>query len=192
MYEKLTLGHEEARKTHTAIINDSSGYTLTLTLNPRYNSLPVDQQYNKFIRQIKKLFVEIEAYYNTVMITCEFTKDYNVHAHLYLTTDVEDIITFEQNFKKEKLKYDVIGRNYKLKHIGGPEYIQDFEALNNYPFKDIERTKKYSETENCLFNPFHYVKRVRNVGSLRSPAVAHSGSINIDKFLEFVNSQKNI
>ena len=189
MYEKFILGADKAREIHTGIINHDCGYTLTLTLNPRYNSLPVHEQYRKFSLEIRKLFNELEAYYKTLMISFEFTKDFNIHAHLYFISEVEDVQTFEQNFKKEKQKYISIGRNYKLKAIGGVNGIQDFECLNDYPFKDIERTTKYSKVENCLFNPFHYVKRVSNIGSLRSPK---SGHINIDKFIQFVNSQKII
>jgi len=184
MYEKYILGDQKARDTHKDIINNPNGYSLTLTLKPRYNSLPVHEQYNKFSLAIRKLFNEMEYFYNVVMMSFEFTKDYNIHAHLYLTTSVEAIETLEQNFKRLRLKYDVIGTNYKLKKI---DLVT--EELLNYPFKDIDRTTKYSKITNCLFNPFHYVKRVSNIGSLRSPNVGH---IDISKFLEFVNSGKII
>jgi len=187
MYEKFTLGHDKAREVHNSIINIDSGYSLTLTLNPRFNSLPVNEQYRKFSKELKELFTEIEAYFNVLMISFEFTKDYNIHAHVYFNTAVEDIQLFEQNFKKQKQKYISIGRNYKLKKI---DEISD--ELKNYPFKDIERTMKYSKLENVLFNPFHYVKRNHNVGSLRSPAVIKSGTIDIMKFINYVNSQNNI
>lgn len=191
MYEKFQLGADKAREVHTSIISDVRGHTLTLTLRPYYNSFPVNEQYRKFSNDIKKLFIEIEAYYNTLMISFEFTKDYNIHAHLYFTTEVEDLQLFEQNFKKCKRKFDSIGINYKLKPIGGLQGIEDFEALNNYPFKDIERTLKYSKLENVLFKPFHYVKRCHNTGSLRSPKAANVGNINIDKFLKFATQERN-
>jgi len=177
MYEKYSLGDQKARDTHKDIVNSGIGYSLTLTLKPRYNSLPVHEQYNKFSLNIRKLFNELENYYKLVMISFEFTKDFNVHAHLYLTSNVEDIQTFEQNFKRLKSGYDFIGTNYRLKKI---DLVSD--ELLNYPFKDIERTNKYSKIDNCLFNPFHYVKRVSNIGSLRSPKVGH---ISIDKFMKW-------
>lgn len=192
MYEKFTLGNDKARAVHTAIIDDKRGYSLTLTLNPRYNCLPVNEQYRKFSQQIKKLFIDIEQYYNTLMISFEFTKDYNIHAHLYLVSEVEDFALLEQNFKKEKQKYDSIGRNYKFYNIGGKDNICDYDALNDYPFKDIERTKRYSVLENVMFKPFHYVRRCHNVGSLRSPKTVKCGSIDIDKFLKYVNTEKII
>ncbi len=183
MYEKYLLGDDKARATHDDIINHVGAYSLTLTLNPKFNGLPVNEQYNKFSREIKKLFNELEQYYNTLMISFEFTKDYNVHAHLYFYTDVEDIALFEQNFKKEKQKYQVIGRNYKLKIID-----EVSEELKHYPFKDIERTIKYSKLENVLFTPFHFVKRVHIVGSLRSPK---RGNISIEKFMKWCEAGYN-
>lgn len=189
MYEKYILGHDKAREVHTSIICDQRGYSLTLTLNPRYNILPVNEQYRKFSNEIKKLMTDIEQYYNVLMVSFEFTKDYNIHAHLYLTSEVEHFVLLEQNLKKAKLRYDSIGRNYKFYCIGGKDRIIDYDVLNDYPFKDIERTLQYSRLENVLFKPFHYVKRCHNMGSLRSPKV---GSINIDKFLKFVNTEKNI
>lgn len=179
MYEKYSLGDKKAKEAHNSIINTTNGYSLTLTLKPRYNSLPVHEQYNKFSLNIRKLFTDMDPYYKMIMMSFEFTKDFNIHAHLYFTTEVEDIQIFEQNFKKNKLKYEFIGTNYKLKKI---DELSD--ELKEYPFKDIERTLKYSKLENCLFNPFHYVKRVSNMGSLRSPKV---GDIDIDKYLKYIN-----
>jgi len=187
MYERYRLGDDKAREMHNRIINIDTGYSLTLTLNPRFNCLPVNEQYRKFSREIKQLFEEIETYFNTLMISYEFTKDYNIHAHVYFDTSVEDIQLFEQNFKKQKQKYISIGKNYMLKKI---DEISD--ELKNYPFKDIERTLKYSKLENVLFNPYHYVIRSNNMGSLRSPMVAKCGNIDIMKFINYVNSNKNI
>lgn len=183
MYEKYPLAHADAKTIHNTIINDDNGYSLTITLNPKFNHLPVHEQYNKFSRELKQLFKELDPYYKTVMINFEFTKVYNIHAHVYYISECEYIV-FDQNYKRCCQKYMSIGKNYKLKKIDevSPELIE-------YPFKDCERTTKYSRVDNCLFNPFHYVKRVSNLGSLRSPKVGH---IDISKFMDFVNSTKII
>jgi hypothetical protein len=130
---------------------------------------------------LKSLIKELQAYFKTLMISYEFTREYNIHAHIYFYTELEDIFTFEQNFKRLKNSYKSIGRNYKLNKIDDVT-----EVLKEYPFKDIERTIKYSKTENCLFNPYHCVIRSKTLGSLRSPENQVKFNINILE-ISFVN-----
>lgn len=183
-FKKYSLGSDKARETHRNIININNGYSLTITSNPRNNSLPVNEQYTKLNRDLLTIFKELGHYYNLLMWSPEFTKDYNIHFHVYFKTDVEDIQIFEQNFKKSKKFSKNIGFMYKLKKIDSlsPE-------LTDYPFKDIDRTLKYSTIENCLFHPYHYVIKGSTTRLVNSPQV---GNIDINKFLQFVNSHKNI
>lgn len=178
---KYELGHEKARQEHKDIVNDVNAYSLTLTLNPNMNHKPVHEQYRMFSIQLRNMIHELETFFTKAMISFEFTKDYNIHSHVYLTSSTP-MMTLEQNFKKVRQTYTKwIGKNYKLKKIDAvsPELL-------NYPFKDIERTTSYSQTTNCLFNPYHYVVRSNNIGSLRSPHVGDKHSIS--KFLAFINS----
>lgn len=57
---------------------------------------------------------------------------------------------FEQQFKALRKKTSAIGANYSLKLIDDPE-----GDIKDYPFKDIERTKKISKIDNVLFSPYH-------------------------------------
>lgn len=158
MSQKFALGHKTARKTHKAIVNDPNGYSLTITLKPYYNKEPVHNQYRALTSDLTLLINRLNRYFNIVMMTPEFTKDYNVHYHCYFVLPTEmDIQTFEQNFKRLRTKKGCIGTNYKLKKID-----EVTENLVNYPFKDIERTLKYSQIDNCLFSPYHSIIQGRN------------------------------
>lgn len=184
---KYTLGSDKARKTHRDIIISDNSYSLTITLNPRFYCLPVNEQYNKSTREIRTIMDGLSHYYNEMFITPEFTKDYNVHYHCYFTMPCDgDVMVFEQNWKRLRNQTKTIGFNYRLKKID-----EVTTELTNYPFKDIERTTKYSKVENCLFNPYHlFIKGQQPV--LREDKVKKSGAIDIIKFIEFVNSNKNI
>lgn len=185
--KKYTLGNTKARESYSRIINDDNSYTLTLTLNPRFNCLPVNEQYNKSMREVRHIMEGLSHYYNEMFVTPEFTKDYNIHYHAYFTMPCDgDYIVFEQNFKRLRNETKTIGYNYKLKKID-----EVTEVLEGYPFKDIERTVKYSQVENCLFTPNH-VLYIGAKAILREDKVVKKGSISIQKFMEFVNSQKNI
>lgn len=156
--EKYKLGHSKAKKAHSSIVNHANSYSLTLTLKPYYNSLPVHEQYRKYTADLTALFLKLNRYYNIIMCTPEFTKEYNIHYHTYFVLpDEMDIETFEQNFKRLRTKGGCIGTNYKLKKID-----EVTEVLENYPFKDIERTLKYSKIDNCLFTPWHGIMYGRN------------------------------
>lgn len=181
--KRYNLGSDKAKEIHNSIINGDGAYSLTVTLNPFFNSLPVHEQYNKLSRELVKVFKEIGSYYNELMMTPEFTKDYNVHFHCYLKLPRdEDYQVFEQNWKKAKMGLKTIGRMYKLKMVDevSPE-------LKNYPFKDNERTIKYSQIDNCLFTPNHYV--FRSKGNILRCDNTKKG-IDLTKFIDFVNSQK--
>jgi hypothetical protein len=178
---KFDLGSDKAKEIHKDIINDINSYSLTITLNPNMNHMPVHDQYRFFSIWTRNMLHDLEQFYSLAMISYEFTKDYNIHAHCYFIS-TSPFVTLEQNFKKVRLTYTKwIGKNYKIKKIDAisPELL-------NYPFKDIERTTSYSKTENCLFNPYHFVIRSNNIGSLRSPSVGDKNSIS--KFLAFINS----
>lgn len=142
------LGDANAKSVHEQIIMSNDAYTLTLTLNPFYNKLSVDEQYNKMVADVKALFERLGPFIKEVFITAEYTQDYNVHFHVYFTSS--DIFAFEQNYKYYKKQYYTIGNNYKLKKID-----QVTAALKNYPFKDIERTLKYADAVFNRFVPRH-------------------------------------
>lgn len=183
--KKYKLGDKKARDHHIDIINSDNSYSLTLTLNPYYNGLPVNEQYNKLRTDVMRIMKDCSHYYRKMFITPEFTVDYNVHFHIYFTTNA-DIFTFEQNFKKNKMTSKVIGRMYKLKKIDEVTSI-----LIGYPFKDIERTTRFSECENCLFKPEHIM--ISCEGNIfEDKVVKEKGNKTIKSFIDFVNSQKNI
>jgi len=178
MFQKLPLGHDSAKQYHKDLIKDANAYSLTITLNPQYNHKPVHEQYNGFSRQLRQLFArEMDGLYKDLIISYEFTKDFNIHAHAYLITSVP-LESFEQNFKYYKQKYPYIGKNYKYKKIDSVT-----EELENYPFKDIERTQKYSEIQNCLFKPTHDLRSTSTVGQLHA---TKTGNIDISKFLKHI------
>lgn len=164
---KYKLGHKKAVKTHNDIITHVNSYSLTLTLKPYANSMPIHEQFRKMMKDITEAFTEINRTYNIVMFTPELTKDYNIHVHAYLVLPLEeDHIRFEQAFKTVRRKALVIGPNYKLKKI---DEITD--ALKKYPFKDIERTesvrqriegKNYESRANVLFEPYHLILKGMN------------------------------
>lgn len=155
--KRYSLGNSKARNIHSNIINSPNSYSLTLTLKPYYNALPINEQFNKMIQDTHRLFTNINRTYNIIMITPELTKDYNIHLHAYLQLPIdEDYIRFLQSFKKHLCKRSVIGRNFKLKKI---DCVTD--KLTNYPFKDIERTKhvknRLDGIGNLLFTPYHLI-----------------------------------
>lgn len=153
MSTKYGLGHKTARKLHTEIINSPNAYSLTLTLKPYYNSLPIYEQHRMMEESIKQLFKKLHRYYNKVMYTPEVTKQHNIHYHCYIVLPQElNHIVFDQNFRKSRTKKGSIGPNYKLKEI---DEVSD--ELNNYPFKDIQRTQMYSDINGCLFKPCHTI-----------------------------------
>lgn len=183
---KYSLGTNKAKAIHSDIINDDNSFSLTVTLNPYYNSLPVHEQYRHLSNELVKVFKEIGAYYNILMMTPEFTKDYNIHFHCYLRIPFEaKYEIFEQNWKRAKMGYKYIGKMYKLKKI---DEVTD--VLKGYPFKDIERTTRYSQIENCLFTPNHYVFRCK--GNNLQCENKNVGNYTINQFIDFVNSHKNI
>lgn len=182
---KYSLGTDKAKTIHNDIIDSGRAYSLTVTLNPYYNSLPVHEQYRHISVELIRALKEISPYYNIIMCSPEFTKDYNIHFHCYLTLPTEGKLeTFEQNWKRVKMKSKYIGKMYKLKYCD-----EITEILRGYPFKDIERTKRYSQIENCLFTPNHYVIRSKS-NNLQVDNSKYG--CDILKFIEFVNSQKNI
>jgi hypothetical protein len=153
MYEVkvYTLGNSKAIAWHHKIISDPNSWSLTLTLNPKpYNRLSVDDQYNKFIPQVKQLMEDLSAYFHEAIITGEYTKDYNIHVHIYLV--ITDDIAFNQNLKWHRKKYHSIGTEYKLKVID-----EITPELKNYPFKDITRTLKLADVVMSRFTPRHIV-----------------------------------
>lgn len=186
---KYKLGAKKAIHHHRNIVSNGSAYSLTVTLNPYWNSFPVHEQYNKLSRELLLVLKELGPYYSDMFITPEFTKDYNIHFHCYfkLGTEVE-IETFHQNWKRLSCKSKTIGRDHKLKYID-----EITETLLKYPFKDIERTTKYSMVDNCLFNPYHYYfKSTGNILNIANPPGKSIKSMVNDKFMSFVFSTKNI
>lgn len=158
MSAKYSLGHKACRKIHKDIVNSTNGYSLTITLKPYFNKDPVNIQYRQLTQDVIALLHKLDRYYNIIMLSPEFTKDFNVHYHCYfILPDDMDIISFEQNFKRLRTKKGSIGSNYKLKQIDSVS-----KELLDYPFKDIDRTLRYSKVDNCLFNPYHSVLMGRN------------------------------
>lgn len=151
MSTKYCLGHKTARKLHTEIINSPNAYSLTLTLKPYYNSLPLYEQHRMMEESMKQLFKKLNRHFNKVMYTPEVTKQHNIHYHCYIVLpEGVSYVVFEQNFKKSRTKKGSIGANYKFKEI---DEVTDI--LNSYPFKDIARTTSYAAINGCLFNPSH-------------------------------------
>lgn len=171
MEKRYKLGHKKAIKIHNDIINRPNAYSLTLTLKPYYNALPIHEQYNKYTANLSAMMKRMNRTYNIVMATPELTKEFNIHYHLYLQLPIDqDHILFEQSLKSCITKTGVIGRNYRLKKI---DEVTDI--LKGYPFKDIERTlyvrdrlprisnnTTNEKNSNCLFNPFHSVFTGKN------------------------------
>lgn len=180
---KYTLGNSKAREAYNNIITSANAYSLTLTINPRYYCLPVNEQYNKSMREVKILMRNLSHYYNEMFITPEFTKDYNIHYHIYFKMTCEDYVTFEQNFKKYRNQTKLLGYNYRLKKVD-----EVTEELKGYPFKDIERTTRYSNVDNCLFKAYHFLFKSTE-GTIPYEKCKPTGSIDIIKFIEFVNSK---
>lgn len=156
--KKWTLGSQKAIAKHEEIVSKMNSYSLTMTINPFYNSYSMDDQYNQMVKQIVNLFKELGPYYEELMITPEYTKEYNLHWHVYFVTNHDHMI-FEQNMKHHKLKYKMIGFNYKLKKIDDVT-----NNLKSYPFKDIERTNHFSEALSQRFNPQHI--HIRPTGNI--------------------------
>lgn len=154
------LGDEHAKDLHNMIITSNDSYSLTLTLNPFYNKLSIDEQHNKMIVDVKTLFERLGPFIKDVLITPEFTENYNVHFHIYFTCN--DIFAFEQNYKYHKKQLYTIGNNYKLKKID-----EVTKSLKNYPFKDIDRTMKYADAVFNRFIPRHTYIRSANTFKLK-------------------------
>lgn len=94
--KRYNLGADKAKTIHGDIISGDNSYSLTVTLNPFYNSLPVNEQYRHLSHELVKCLKEVGSYYNIVMMTPEFTKEYNVHFHCYLMLPCdEDRMLFE-------------------------------------------------------------------------------------------------
>lgn len=186
---KHKLGAVKAKANHNRIINSDYSYSLTITLNRYWNTFPVNEQYNKLSCELVKVFKELAPYYVELMMTPEFTVDYNVHFHVYfILSDSIDAIVFEQNWKRLICKSKVIGFIYKLKKV---DEVTD--RLKDYPFKDVERTLKYSKVENCLFNPYHiYFKPIGNILNIDNTPGESIKKLIDKKFIEFVLSVKNI
>jgi len=181
MEHKLwTLGSKKAVTKHLSIVNSEKAYSLTLTLNPFYNSYSVIEQYNEYTKQIIKLVKEIGAYFTEFMITPEFTKEHNIHYHCYFVMRCEPFV-FEQNMKHHKFKYKMIGNNYKLKLI---DEVSDI--LKGYPFKDIERTNMYAEAMMNRFKPTHiYVYPTGNI-IIEKPDTKHLNQVSINAYYDKV------
>jgi len=186
MEHKLwTLGSKKAVTKHLSIINSENSYSLTLTLNPFYNSLSIIDQYNKCQSEVIKLAKELGPYFAEMMITGEYTKEYNIHWHIYFVMKGLPMV-FEQNMKHLKYKYKLIGNNYKLKLI---DEVSD--ALKGYPFKDIERTNSYAEAMMQRFNPRHiYVYPTGNI-IIEKPDTKHLNQVSINAYYDKVlNTQR--
>lgn len=151
MLTKYSLGHKEARKIHARIINKPNSYSLMVTLDPKYNFMPLHEQHYNIDNELRCLFKRLNRTYNELMYTPELTKDYNIHYHVYFTMPEEmEYIVFEQNYKQMRRKMSYIGKYYCLTKIDDPE-----GEIKEYPFKDITRTKKVSKLDNLLFFPYH-------------------------------------
>jgi len=179
MEHKLwTLGSKKAVAKHLSIVNSENAYSLTLTLNPFYNSLSIIDQYNKCQSEVIKLVKELGPYFTEFMITGEFTKEFNVHWHCYFVMKCEYMV-FEQNMKHLKYKYKLIGNNYKLKLI---DNVTD--NLKGYPFKDIERTNSYAEAMMQRFNPRHiYIYPTGNI-IIEKTVVNHLNQVSINAYYD--------
>lgn len=186
---KLKLGANKAKSHHNRIIDSGSAYSLTVTLNKYWYSFPVNDQYNKLSAELVKIFKELAPYYKELMMTPEFTEDYNVHFHVYfILSDSVELMVFEQNWKRLISSSKLVGRVYKLKYVD-----EITERLRTYPFKDIERTTKYSLVDNCLFNPYHiYFKPIGNILNIDNDNGPSIKKMVDKKFMEFVFSTKNI
>lgn len=149
----LELGCQKARDIHLDIVQGKRSYSLTVTLNPHWQMLPMNEQHDNLKREVKGIFSQMVEFYDVAMITPEFTENYDIHFHCYfkLREGVE-IITFDQNFKKCRCKTKYTGRNYKLKYVDNPT-----ERIINYPFKDNNKVIHYSQIKNCMFKPSHTV-----------------------------------
>ena len=152
MLTKFCLGHKQARKIHSQIINSPNSYALTVTLKPEYNIEPINIQHHLLDNEIRCLFKRLNRTYNHLMYTPELTPDRgNLHYHVYFVMPEEmkhDV--FEQQFKAMRRKTSSIGSNYKLTLIDDPE-----GDIKEYPFKDIDRTKRVSKIDNVHFLPYH-------------------------------------
>lgn len=155
MLTKYSLGHKEARKIHSRIINALNSYALMISLNPRYNIDPINIQFYNLDNELRCLFKRLNRTFNEIMYTPELTKDTNLHYHVYFTMPEEMTHeVFEQQFKLLRRKSSYIGSYYKLTKIDDPE-----GEIKEYPFKDIQRTRRISKIDNVLFIPYHgYLK----------------------------------
>jgi len=177
-----SLGHDDARIIHTEIINNiANNYSLTITLNPYYRSYTCSLQYKSMLKELKEIFKN-NAYYETLMFTCEYTQEMNCHFHCYFTTS--NVIYFEQFFKQQIKNSKHIGKVYKLKKID-----EISVELLEYPFKDIDKTLYLDKA--ISFNPKHYVFRQNGI-YLKPEVTKPTGSISIAKFIEFIEKNKNI
>jgi len=170
-----TLDSKKAHAKHLSIVSDTNAYSLTLTLNPRYNCYPLDEQHRLMRRDMLHLWRELGPFYSEAMITVEITKDHNVHYHIYLVTN-HDHIVFEQQFKKYRLQSKVIGYNYKFKKVDcvTPELVK-------YPFKDVMRTSMYAEALFNSFKPTHlYVRPKGNILTVTN----HEADVSINTFVK--------
>lgn len=146
---RLTLGSSKARKLHEQIVSHNNCYSLTITLNPWFNTLSMCDQFDRTQKEIIAFFKEMAPYFKESMASPEFTEDYNIHYHCYIVAN-NDELAFIQNVKHHIVKHKVFGKVWKLKKVD--------EVTNNlkgYPFKDIERTTSYSEALGYRFNPKH-------------------------------------
>lgn len=186
---KLKLGANKAKSHHSRIIDSGNAYSLTVTLAKYWYSFPVNEQYNKLSAELVKIFKELGPYYKELMMTPEFTEDYNVHFHVYFTlSDSVELLVFEQNWKRCISRSKLVGRVYKLKYVD-----EITERLRCYPFKDIERTIKYSKVDNCLFDPYHiYFKPLGNILNVVDTSGPSIKKLVDKKFMEFVFSRENI
>lgn len=180
-HKHWALDSRKANAKHLQIISGNNSYSLTVTLNPRYNHYDVVTQYKDYTRELIKLMKEIGPFYSEMMLTPEFTKDHNIHFHCYIDTKYDPFV-FEQMFKQKKLPYKMIGINYKLKKIDSvtPELIK-------YPFKDTMRTTMYAEATFNNFQPTHIYLRPR--GNIMA-VVNHDSTVFNNAFINKVKQQK--
>lgn len=148
---KFSLGSRKAVRTHEDIVESEHCYSLTITLNPYYNSLSMDDQYNKMSKELIAFFGEMAPSFQIAMSTPEYTVDHNLHWHNYIVMN-NDPMVFQQNIKHYIRQHKTFGRMYKLKIV---DEVTD--RLLEYPFKDIQRTNSYSEALSARFNPQHYI-----------------------------------